>query len=328
MRGLIICSALCTVLFAASPEARSQQPIKSPRDSVFLSLDTNVISVNYGRPSIRGRKIMGGLVPWNEVWRTGANQATHVKTSFDMTFGGVPVTRGTYTLWTLPSPGGWKVILNKQTGQWGTVYNPSLDLARFDATVEQTSTPVDTFTIALKPTGKISGVMMLMWENTIVSVLFQKNDHIRPLSPGDSTEIALAGKKATIRYSRPYMRGRTVWGVVVPNDSVWRTGANLATSLTVAGDVTIGGTPVPGGSYTLYSIPSANGFTLIISKKPGGREPEYDPKSDLARIAMKQERASSSIDPFRIWFDRDGTSAGTLNIGWGDRYFSTRIATR
>src|SRR5450631_2662684 len=100
MRSLIISAAFCTVLFAAAPGVYSQQPIPSPRDSVFLSLDTNVISVNYGRPSMRGRKIFGGLVPWNEVWRTGANQATHLKTSFDLTFGGVPVTRGTYTLWT------------------------------------------------------------------------------------------------------------------------------------------------------------------------------------------------------------------------------------
>ena len=114
MQRLILCAALCAGLLGAAPGARAQRQIPSPRDSVSLTLDTNTISVNYGRPSIRGRKIMGGLVPWNQVWRTGANQATHLKTSFDMTFGGVPVTRGTYTLWTLPSPGGWKVILNKQ----------------------------------------------------------------------------------------------------------------------------------------------------------------------------------------------------------------------
>jgi hypothetical protein len=328
MRVPIISFALFTLLLAATPGVRSQQPTKSPRDSVFLSLDTNVISVNYGRPSMRGRKIMGGLVPWNEIWRTGANQATHLKTSFDMTFGGIPVTRGSYTLWTLPSPGGWKVILNKQTGQWGTVYDPSQDLARFDATVEPIPATVDTFTIVLRGTGKTSGVMKLLWENTSVSVPFQKNDHVRPLSPGDSTEITLGGKKVAIRYSRPYLRGRAIWGVVVPNDSVWRTGANLATSLSVEGDVAIGGSSVPAGSYTLYSIPSANALTLIINRKPGGREPAYDPKSDIARIIMKQERAPSSIDPFRIWFEREGTSGGTLNMGWGDRFFSAHVAAK
>jgi hypothetical protein len=328
MRFLTPCTAVCAAVLAAAPEVLSQQPILSPRDSVFLSLDTNVISINYGRPSMRGRKIMGGLVPWNKVWRTGANQATHLRTSFDMTFGSVPVTRGTYTLWTLPSPEGWTIILNKQTGQWGTVYNPSLDLARFSATVEHLPAAVDTFTIALKATGKTSGVMRLLWENTSVSVPFHKSDHVRPLSPGDSSEITLGGKKLTVRYSRPFMRGRTIWGVVVPFDSVWRTGANLATSLTVDGDVDIGGSAIPAGRYTLYSIPSAGALTLIVSKNAGGREPAYDPRSDLARIVMKQERASSTIDPFRIWFEHDGASGATLDIGWGDRVFSTHIAMK
>ena len=327
MQRFLMCAALSAVLVAGCPVARAQRQILSPRDSVFLTLDTNVISVNYGRPSIRGRKIMGGLVPWNQVWRTGANQATHLKTSFDMTFGGVPVTRGTYTLWTLPSPAGWKVILNKQTGQWGTVYEPALDLARFDAAVEQTPALVDTFTIALAATGKNSGVMKLMWEHTAVAVPFQKNDHVRPLSPGDSAEVTVGGKKIAIRYSRPWQRGRVIWGVVVPFDSVWRTGANLATALTTDGDVTIGGTSVPRGAYTLYSIPSAAGFTLIVSRKAPGREPAYEAKADLARIPMKAERPASAIDPFRIWFEPEGQSA-VLNIGWGDRLFTARVSAR
>jgi len=327
MQRSLLCAALCAGLLCAAPGARAQRQIPSPRDSVFLTLDTNVISVNYGRPSIRGRKIMGGLVPWNQVWRTGANQATHLKTSFDMTFGGVPVTRGTYTLWTLPSPAGWKVILNKQTGQWGTVYEPALDLARFDAAVEQTPALVDTFTITLQATGRASGVMKLMWENTAVVVPFQRNDRVRPLSPGDSAEITLGGKRVAIHYSRPWQRGRMIWGVVVPFDSVWRTGANLTTALTTDADLSIGGTAVPRGAYTLYSIPSAAGFTLIVSRKSPGREPAYDAKADLARIPMKQERPAAPIDPFRIWFEPEG-GAAVLNIGWADRVYTARVAPR
>jgi len=324
MRGLITGFIIVAGLIGTAAESYSQQAIPSPRDSVFLTLDTTVISVNYGRPSIRGRKIMGGLVPWNKVWRTGANQATHLKTSSDMTFGGVPVTRGTYTLWTLPSPGGWKVILNKQTGQWGTVYNPALDLARFDAAVEQTPALVDTFTVTLQATGRTSGVMRLEWERTAVVVPFQKNDRVRPLSPGDSAEITLAGRKITVRYSRPWQRGRVIWGVVVPYDSVWRTGANLATAMTVDGDVSIGGTPVGRGAYTLYSVPAAAGLTLIVSRKPPGREPAYDAKAEVARIPMKLERPAAAIDPFRIWFSPDGTDA-LLHVGWGEREFTARI---
>ena len=310
-------------------EADAQQrAILSPRDSVTLTLDTCVIGINYGRPSMRGRKIMGQLVPWNQVWRTGANEATHLKTNFDMMFGGVPVPRGTYTLWTLPSQSGWKVILNKQTGQWGTGYTASLDLARFDGRVEQLPAPVDTFTIGLQPRGRTSGVMTLLWENTSVAVPFEKNDRIRPISPNDSADVTLAGKKVSIRFSRPFMRGRVIWGVVVPFDSVWRAGANSATTLVTEADLRIGGVAVPRGSYTLYAIPSPSGFTLIVSKKPGGGEPAYERKNDLARISMKAETPEPAIDPFRIWFEPSGRSSATLKIGWGDRMFSAVIATR
>ena len=326
-RLVAILLVLFALLSAAATAPAQQRPIQSPRDSVSLSLDTNVIGINYGRPSMRGRKIMGQLVPWNQVWRTGANEATHLKTNFDMAFGGVPVPRGSYTLWTLPSPGGWKVILNKQTGQWGTSYNASLDLARFDARVEQLPAAVDTFTIALQPRGKTSGVMTLLWENTSVAVPFEKNDRIRPISPNDSADVTLAGKRVGIRYSRPFARGRVIWGVVVPFDSVWRTGANLATAFISEADLRIGGIAVPRGTYTLYSIPSATGCTLIVSKKPGGGEPAYDRKSDLARISMKAETPSASIDPFRVWFEQVSPTSATLKFGWVDRSYSAVITT-
>ena len=315
----------CIMLIAAATDLRAQQrPALSPRDSVTLTLDTNTINVIYGRPSMRGRKIMGQLVPWNLVWRTGANQATHLWTSFDMMLGGVPVPRGLYTFWTLPSPTGWTMIVNKQTGQWGTAYDPSQDLVRFDAPVAQLPAPVDTFTIVLQATGKTSGVLKLLWESTSVSVPFEKAERMSPLSPGDSTEVVVGGKKLGIRYSRPSMRGRVIWGVVVPYDSVWRTGANAATALTTEGDVKIGGIMVPWGSYTLYSIPAPGGLTLIISRRAGGPA-AYDPRLDLARISMKMETTRNNVDPFRIWFEPAGSSSATLNLGWADRVFTVSV---
>jgi hypothetical protein len=308
---------------AGDLEAQQQRPVLSPRDSVFLTLDTSVISINYGRPSMRGRKIMGDLVPWNKVWRTGANLATHLRTNFDMVMGGVPVPRGSYTLWTVPSPTGWKIILNKQTGQWGTNYDERQDLARFDARVESVSPPVDTFKIALQAAGKNSGVMKLLWENTAVSASFEQNDKIRPVSPNDSAETSFNRKKVKIRYSRPYMRGRAIWGVVVPFDSVWRTGANLATQLTADVDLRIGNLGVPAGSYTLYSIPTEKAFTLIVSKKPSGSA-AYDPAMDLGRVEMTPASPGVPIDPFHIWFEakKNGT---LLRLGWSDRVYSVPV---
>jgi hypothetical protein len=319
--ALFICGALL-----AGDGAGQQRPVLSPRDSVFLSLDTNVISVNYSRPSMRGRKIMGELVPWNKVWRTGANLATHLRTSFDMVMGGVPVPRGTYTLWTLPSPTGWKIILNKQTGQWGTNYDVHQDLARFDARVETITTPVDTFIISLLATGKTSGSIKLMWENTAVSTVFDQNEKIRPISPPDSSETKFRGKKVKIKYSRPFMRGREIWGVVVPYDSIWRTGANLTTTLTTDADLRIGQANIPAGAYTVYALPTEKKFTLIISKKPAGF-PAYDPAMDAARIDLVMTKAAAPVDPFRIWFD--ATKKGTmLRFGWAERVYSIPVRAK
>lgn len=310
------------LLFSSGERVAAQSgPPLSPRDSVFLLLDTNLVSVNYGRPSMRGRKIMGELVPWNKVWRTGANQATHFKTNYDMIIGGVPLVRGTYTLWTLPSPDGWKIILNKQTGQWGTRYDERQDYARFDALVESLDSPVDTFTIALDATGKTSGRLKLMWENTLVWTRFEKADNIRPVSPLDSTAVVLAGNSVKVRYSRPYARGRTIWGVVVPFDSVWRTGANAATVLETTGAITVGGVEIPAGIYTLYSKPMEKGMTLIVNKKGPGRA-EYQPAEDLAHIELVLRTTAKTVDPFTITLDQGNTkNTAYLKLAWGDREF-------
>ena len=84
---------------------------------------------------MRDRKIFGGLVPYGQVWRTGANSATSLKTDVDLTIGGAPVPAGSYTLYTIPTETGWKLIINKQTGQWGTDYDEKQDLARVDMKV-------------------------------------------------------------------------------------------------------------------------------------------------------------------------------------------------
>ncbi len=141
----------------------------SPPDSVRASVAGASIAVRYSRPSMRGRVIFGNVVPWNQVWRTGANQATVFETSADLVIAGAPVPAGKYSLWTLPSPGGWKLIVNRNTGQWGTEYDPQYDLARLDMKVEPLRQPVEQFTIAIEPSGK-GGVLKLEWERTRVSV--------------------------------------------------------------------------------------------------------------------------------------------------------------
>lgn len=143
----------------------------SPADSLRASVGGAALSVRYSRPSTRGRVIFGNVVPWNQVWRTGANQATVLETSADLSVAGTAVPAGKYSLWTIPSPTGWKLIVNKNTGQWGTDYDAQYDLARLDMKVETLPQPVEQFTIAIEPKGK-RGVLKLEWDKTRASIPF------------------------------------------------------------------------------------------------------------------------------------------------------------
>ncbi len=163
--------------------ASAQQPILSPRDSVEIDFAGKKIIINYGRPSMRNRKIMGELVPYGKIWRTGANEATSFITEMDLEMDGVIIPKGAYTLYTLPSLKQWKLIINKQTGQWGTVYNNELDLARLNLKKRTLFQPVEKFTIILRKKNVRSGTVILEWETTSLSIPFKipdDKDHSKP----------------------------------------------------------------------------------------------------------------------------------------------------
>ncbi len=139
-------------------------PQLSPRDTIATSIGGANFQVTYSRPSRRGRVIFGETVKWGEVWRTGANEATHFYTDKDLIVGGTEVPAGTYTLWTIPRPEGWTLIINKQTGQWGTVYDATQDLARIPMRDEAPASPVEQFTITLEP-DTAGAILRLQWDN-------------------------------------------------------------------------------------------------------------------------------------------------------------------
>ncbi len=158
--------------FAAREQREGAFGSTSPRDSVIASIGDGSVMVNYGRPSRRGRDIFGLIVPWDRVWRTGANQATHLHTSLSLRFGDTELTPGSYTLWTLPSQTGWTLIVNEQTGQWGTDYDSSHDLVRVPMSVRTLTEPVEQFTILIEPQSG-GGVLRLRWDKTEASAPFR-----------------------------------------------------------------------------------------------------------------------------------------------------------
>ncbi|HLI61953.1 MAG TPA: DUF2911 domain-containing protein [Terriglobales bacterium] len=162
-------AALCAVV-AVAAVGQEKKPLSPPGQAKLTFADGKTVTIDYSRPSMRGRKIFGGLVPYDRVWRTGANAATSLKTDVDLDIGGTTVPKGSYTLYTLPGVNSWQLIVNKQTGQWGTEYNQSQDLARIPMRVAQRSSALETFTISFDKTGGSSAVLKLEWENTVASV--------------------------------------------------------------------------------------------------------------------------------------------------------------
>ncbi|HYK82830.1 MAG TPA: DUF2911 domain-containing protein [Gemmatimonadales bacterium] len=149
---------------------RSLGPL-SPSDSVIATLAGGAaLAVRYSRPAARGRVIFGGVVPWDRVWRTGANEATVFETSARLVVGGTVVPAGKYSLWTIPSPSGWKLILNRNVGQWGTDYDARYDFARLDMQVEALPQSVERFTITIEPRGRDRALLQLAWATTRAAV--------------------------------------------------------------------------------------------------------------------------------------------------------------
>jgi hypothetical protein len=166
---------LSALLLAIAPLSAQK---KSPHETVNATIDGAKITVVYGRPYTKdpnsgaARKIWGGLVPFGKVWRTGADEATLFTTDKDLTFGSTTVPAGTYSLFTLPDENGAKLIVNKQTGQWGTKYDEAQDVARIDLKKNALAAPADQFTITVEKNDGSGGELKLAWENTSYSTLF------------------------------------------------------------------------------------------------------------------------------------------------------------
>lgn len=161
------------LVFAAPAGAQAGfggQPASPPAKAACKFSDGKTIRVNYSSPRMRGRKIFGGLVPYGEVWRAGANEATTFDIDTGVNVGGTNIPSGNYTIFTLPNPDSWKLIVSKQTGEWGIPYpGAEYDLARVPMQVSKLPSAVEDFTIRFDQSGDAC-TMHLDWENTRASI--------------------------------------------------------------------------------------------------------------------------------------------------------------
>ena len=160
----------CAILTSSNMSAQIVAPQPSPASTVNQVVGLSNVTLPYSRPAMRGRNIFGGLVPFGEVWRTGANEATEIKFFQDMTFGGKTVKAGEYSLFTIPGEKEWTIILNTDINVWGAYsYKEANDVIRISAPVSSGES-LEAFSIAFSN----DGTMHLGWGTVRVAVPFTK----------------------------------------------------------------------------------------------------------------------------------------------------------
>ena len=153
------------------PAADPNKPLPSPAATATVSLAGQTITIKYNQPSLRNRHLGGPeIVPWGKVWRTGANPATTLITPVSLHIGPLLVPAGEYTLYTLPNPGKWMLIVNKQTHQWGTVYNQDQDLGRTELKSHTLPSSQEVMSISFDDIKRDSAELHIRWETADESI--------------------------------------------------------------------------------------------------------------------------------------------------------------
>lgn len=163
---------LVTAFIISSLSVYSQMmlPAASPRQKIEQQFSTSKITVDYGRPGVKGRKILGELVPYNKIWRAGANSSTKITFDQPVSFGGKTVPAGTYGLFVLPTEKDWKLILNKDSQQWGAfAYDEKLNVADVTVPVQKSTEKAEWFEIDLTPVDDFSTNLTIKWDDVKVN---------------------------------------------------------------------------------------------------------------------------------------------------------------
>ncbi len=171
MKIFVVACLAFSVMAAISCAQQDKAKRPSPPAKATMDLGGGQsVTIDYSSPRAKGRKIYGGLVPYGQVWRTGANEATTFVNTADVVVGGKVVPAGSYTLFTVPNADKWQLVLSKKTGEWGTEYpGASNDFARIDMKVTTLPAPVENFTISFD-----HGMLNIDWETTRASVSVAK----------------------------------------------------------------------------------------------------------------------------------------------------------
>jgi hypothetical protein len=280
--------AAAALLCAGAAVAYGQEP--APRETVSAAVGGKKVTVEYGRPSLRGRAIteLIAQLPADRIWRAGVDAATTFTAEAPLMVGDTAVPAGTYTMYVYaPAEGDWSLVLNRDEGRparGGTARWPRLgdyatvldqEVARVAMRTAQLSAPAEMFTVAMAPAGP-GQAMTLSWGDRAWTVDLKPAAAARaegpPRAPRGKATAVIAGKNVTIDYGRPSLKGRTMAALLgqLPEDRMWRAGENQVTTFTTETPLRIGGKKVPAGTYSLYvHAPASGPWALVLNTDKG-----------------------------------------------------------
>jgi len=295
----------------------SQRPRVSPMAGVSQTLgEATEVIVTYSRPAVKGRTIWGDLVPFDKVWRTGANEATTISFTDDVLIEGKELKAGKYALFTIPAQKAWTLIFNKQSDQWGAFkYNPGQDALQITVKPE-TSADREWMQFHFEKLNGTSANAVLQWDKLQVpfKIETQKKDgEVRASLKAEVSQTIGAATKISVVYSRPGVRGREIWGGLVPYDKIWRTGANENTTITFSEDVMVEGKKLAAGTYGLHTIPSAEEWTIIFNNNSTAWGSfDYNKEEDALRVTVKPQSTDTQTE--WLTFFIDGMETDSNNV--------------
>ncbi len=195
MKKLLSTIFIATIALAATAQLKTPAP--SPTQTIKQDFGMSSVELIYSRPAMKGRKVFGDLVPWNKVWRTGANNATRLKFNDDVMIGGQALKAGEYALYTVPAENEWEIIINKGSANWGTNYKMEDDVFRVKVKPVKLNEAVETFTMQFANVKPTSTDLQIMWDRTAVSV---------PITTDIDKKIMAQINDVMNKDSRPYFQ--------------------------------------------------------------------------------------------------------------------------
>jgi len=293
------------------------------------------VKVVYSRPKKKEREIFGALVPYGKEWRLGANEATEITFYQSVDIGGTTVTPGTYTMSAVVNEDHWVVNFSSQRGIWGTENRDATQNVasiKVDTSTEEES--VEALSMSFREINEQKAHMTIQWDKTRVEIPIGFNpvifsgDDLSPMDIAHYPEKSaytnyLKGEEVNIKpkiqviYSRPYKKGRNIFGDLLKVDDIWRVGANQSTEVVFYEDVTIGDLKLQKGRYALYAKIMDGAWEMIFSKDiPAWGAVNRDESKDVGKYKVSLKSDPEVVENLSIIFDEKSDNLVHMVIAW------------